>query len=283
MHNDDGDSIISLHTIHSTVQTLISDATELLDGTLLFGKQPPRQVSVATLQDDACNLKGRSFRDHPENGLQATSFWLTDQLADDADLFDHFVCPPFSTEQDPHLTALLGLSGARYRKNAIHDYFKANQNFLQYMAVIIILTSPIPMSEAEMANITWRNHSSPRNLRIHMGDFILVTTIRGPTENKPAARFLPSVVGNLLARYLAYVEPFLSFFLSALRLPRNRPYLFTDEKGEAWRPEQFSECMRQSSDRLMGQSLSVSEWRKIAIAIDRRDLGGKSCKLYGVD
>ena len=278
-----GDIPISLHTIHSAVQTLIYEATELLEGTLLFGKQVPRQVSVATLQDEATNLKGRSFRDNKDNGLKGASDWLTDQLSDDADLFDHFVCPPFSTEQDPHLTELLGLSGARYRRDAIERYFEANQTFLQHMAVMFILTSAVPMSGEELANVTWRNHSSPRNLRIHMGDIMLVTTIRQDGEDRPAARFLPSLVGNLLVRYLVYVEPFLSFFLSALRLPRTRPQLFIDEKSEVWTPQRFSDCMRRFSERLMGQSIGLSEWREIAIAIDRRDLGGQSCKLYGVD
>ena len=96
---------------------------------------------------------------------------------------------------------------------------------------------------------------------------------------RPVARFLPPSIGNLVVRYLIYIPPVVQLFSHCMQLPIPRGALFRAEQG-VWSPARLSAAMKLYTRRLLGSPIKISQWRHIAVALDRRLLQGITCQIY---
>jgi hypothetical protein len=84
-------------------------------------------------------------------------------------------------------------------------------------------------------------------------------------------RYLPTRVGRLLVRYLAIVLPFREYLRVA---GSHSEWLWTNDQGQHWTSDKVSDILARSTGRHMGLRLTLSAWRHIAIAIDRKHVRG---------
>jgi len=168
--NEDGTSIthrdvtLSIPAWRASLQQLLSEAREILDGTLLLGLAGVPCYLPAMLQDDLGDTRpGRSFVTCSRNNLETVDDWLTKQIRSSAKLRKRFL----QAEPDS--------SSVGYRQSAMNEHLHANQEFLQRLAVLIHMGSGLPARQRELVEITWRNEEGPRNLYISHGRVVMIT------------------------------------------------------------------------------------------------------------
>ncbi|OBT81213.1 hypothetical protein VE02_10225 [Pseudogymnoascus sp. 03VT05] len=82
---------------------------------------------------------------------------------------------------------------------------------------------------------------------------------RGNTEY--IIRYLPDDIGQLLAQYLVYIQPF-----ARVLNHRETEYLFADVKGP-WAGEELSRELAKETTKHLGVRLTIMQWRHVAIGI----------------
>ena len=172
-----------------------------------------------------------------------------------------------------------------YRHLEVSRYLYADKRFLQLLAILTVMTGGLPPRRKELLGICWCNREAPRNLYLHAGLLVLLTNYhkgQWRVGSRPCARALPVCVGEPLIHYLIYVTPVLGLFSHCMRYPVPSGALFREDQG-TWAPEQLSAAIKLHTQRLLGDSIKVSQWRHIAIALDRRLLQGIACQVYNVN
>ena len=278
--NEDGTSIthrdvtLSIPAWRASLQQLLSEAREILDGTLLLGLAGVPCYLPAMLQDDLGDTRpGRSFVTCSRNNLETVDDWLTKQIRSSAKLRKRFL----QAEPDS--------SSVGYRQSAMNEHLHANQEFLQRLAVLIHMGSGLPARQRELVEITWRNEEGPRNLYISHGRVVMITGYHKTQRlvgTKPVARFLAPAVGEILVRYLIFARPFVRFLGHCKELPAPRGHVFLDAENQLWQASRMRDCMGRQTKRVLGVPLLFLRYRHMAIAMDRRLLQGIGCKGYGI-
>jgi len=266
------------------LETLLHEAAKCLNDTLLFGLQGLAGYPVESLHDNMAERRpGRSFLDDPRNQLSTVKDNVLQQLFIRPDLRRRFFLEEALPTSD---------SGAEQQSQPVRInpaeaavYSHANKQFLQLLAVLIVMTAGLPPRRKELLGVSWCNDGNPRNVFIYDGLVALVTTYHKSqwrVGSRPVARFLPPYLGNVLVRYLIYIPPILRFLDHCSQASPPRGLLFST--GEVvWHPDRLSAAMTSLTRQTMGVPVRYRQWRHIAIALDRRLLQGVGCQAYGVD
>ncbi|KAL2040046.1 hypothetical protein N7G274_007449 [Stereocaulon virgatum] len=262
--------------------TIVTDdcmqASELLEQSLLFDLSDLTTYTASSLRDDFTRTEpGWSFLQDTRNGLTQAKDYVLNHLRTDTRLQQRFFKGSLREERSA--------DELQYCRPAIAGYLHADKRFLQLLAVLIIMTAGLPPRRPELLGIYWCNRDTPRNLFIYDGLLAVLTSYhksqwRG--GSRPIARFLPPRVGDLVIRDLIYVIPVVNLFTHCMRSPIPRGALFREEQG-LWLPAQLSTAVKLHTRRLLGFPLKISQWRHIAIALDRRLLQGVACQVYNIN
>ncbi|KAK3617147.1 hypothetical protein LTR22_026828 [Elasticomyces elasticus] len=142
--------------------------------------------------------------------------------------------------------------GWAWRESAISTFETHVQEFLQWLCVLIHISSGQPLREPELFSILWRNmqrrhHITLRHERVMVHtEYSKQQQQQGPYQN--SVRFLAEPVGTLLLDYLAFVRPLRELFLrKSSRQTLIPPFLW---KKDGKIPQ-----------------LHISNWRQITVAI----------------
>ena len=153
------------------------------------------------------------------------------------------------------------------------DYLR----FLEMMMVLVHITGGLPARGTELASIKYSNAlNGQRDVYISKGLVYILTQYNkseAVTERpKLIARFLPYRVSRLIIAWVADVLPFREALQVNSGIGVNQPranYLFETE-GEIWSTNKISTIMGQVFEAHFSHHITVSRWRHIAIAIDKR-------------
>jgi len=97
---------------------------------------------------------------------------------------------------------------------------------------------------------------------------------RGNTEY--IIRCLPQRLGQILAQYLVYIQPF-----ARVLDQRESEYLFGDLQGP-WAGEELTRELIKTTEKHLGVRLTTSRWRHVAIGIATRHLA-RASKIWEKD
>lgn len=278
------DITLTIQAWRDSLQRLLGEARDILDGTLLLGLSGVPRHTPAMLQDDMGDCRpGQSFVGCRQNGLEVVENWLAKQVRASPDLRAQFLQskPRLTPDPTPEMTT----DTLRYRQSAINQHLHAEQEFLQRMAVLIHMGSGLPARQRELVEISWRNEEGPRNLYLSHGRVVMVTgyhKTQHKVGTKPVARFLAPAVGEILVRYLILALPFARFLGHCKGLPPRRGNLFLDAENQLWGASKMRDCLARQTRRVLGVPLPFARYRHMAIAMDRRLLQGVGCKAYGI-
>ena len=262
------------------LRTLLSEAADLLNDSLLFGLEGLADYPVESLQDNMAELRpGLCFLDDPRNRLHAVKDNIVRQLFQKLELRQRY----FKEQLVPNPQAEQGQS-ILVDQVQLDIYLHANQRFLQLLAVLIIMTARLPPRRKELLGVSWCNQETLRNIYIYDGLLAVITFYHKSqwrVGSRPVARFLPPYLGNILVRYLIYTPPVIRFFHYCMRSSYPRGFLFSTSE-DTWHPERLSAAIKSHTKRTLGFSIRHRQWRHIAIALDRRLLQGVGCQVYGI-
>ena len=93
-------------------------------------------------------------------------------------------------------------------------------------------------------------------------------------ETKVIPRFLPWRVGQLLAVYLAYVQPFSETLDQKTRGPPRSDYLWNNKNGP-WHTEQLTKILTEETTLRMGLRMTTQDYRHIVICMGREYIGAE--------
>ncbi len=252
---------------------MLTEAQELLQEVLLFKLYAVPKFPAKTLHDHFSDLdKGHCFLDDAQNQLSEVQDWLIQQLTTQPNMLSHF------THQTTHRNKL------KYHKAAMHDYLQAHQHFLQLLTVLMYITDSLPPHGKELVGIQWHNWQTLRNIFISHNLVIMMTgyhKMQHHIGTQLITHFLLPMMGNLLIQYLIYILSFVRFLQHCMQKPHPQGFLFSE--GEtAWNSQRFGQAVISLTRRFLGMALTTRQWRHIAIALDRRILGGDGCRAHGV-
>ena len=122
-----------------------------------------------------------------------------------------------------------------------------------------------------------------RNVFVIHGHMVVVTRYHKSQSqfDKPKVipRFLPWRVGQLLAVYLAYVQPFQEFVAGkACKLDRS-DYIWSSEFGP-WGTDRLTKIIGRETEKGLGWRLTTLDYRHVAIALGREVIGDRFAQGY---
>ncbi len=260
------------------LRDIFCEASKLLVHSLLFDLSDLTTYTASSLRDDLTRTEpGWSFLQDTRNGLTVAKDHVLNHLRTDKGLQRRFFKESRRQGRNPDKLP--------YHRPAIAEYLHADKRFLQLLAILIMMTAGLPPRRPELLGVYWCNQEAPRNLYIYDGLLAVMTShhkSQWRVGSRPVARFLPPSIGDLVIRYLIYVVPVIHLFTHCMQSPVPRGALFREEQG-LWSPAQLSTAVKLHTRRLLGFSLKISQWRHIAIALDRRLLQGVACQVYNID
>jgi hypothetical protein len=210
---------IDIARFRSMVGAVIEEAEDKLWRDLIWTVREQRfEIPLDKLQDDVTWTKrGVSFVDNANNGLQNKQDWMIERaLTDD--------------------------KGRKLRKRGewsrseVQKYLRMVDQFRELLLFCIHTTGGQPARGTEITSIRFRNgFQQDRNVFAIQGHIVIVTRYHKSQSqfDKPKVipRFLPWRIGQLLAVYLAYVQPFQQYLTVKVRGLGRTDHIWSNEYG----------------------------------------------------
>jgi superfamily II DNA helicase RecQ len=159
-----------------------------------------------------------------------------------------------------------------WRRSSIQLYRELTQTFLKDLAAVVHLSSGPPVRAPEILSPMWRNTERLRHIQLRNGKVMIhllehkMMATTGRTRDN--IRFLCDELGELLVNYLVYVVPLLeSMAWQGGSEDCANAFLWVDEKGDRWHPEQFSSILEAACRRAGVPELNTKVWRQMSSAI----------------
>lgn len=168
-------------------------------------------------------------------------------------------------------------------KQAVRQYHKQVDAFLEGLLLLIHITSGQPARGSEITSLQHTNSTFHRNMFIEHGLVALVTSYhKGYTctgSTKIIHRYLPKEVSELVVYYLWMVLPFLRELdlLVPSKKSRATSFLWPDGDG-CWNSQRLSNVLKRATAGISKAPMTIPIYRHVAIAISRRHLNGGGFK-----
>ena len=243
------------------VTSLIDEAEELLCKKLLFSDNLSivREKDLTKLEDDMNNKNILfSFIDEPGNKLSGGRERILGNLQKSTKW------KAMVREEDGHIY---------FNSKAVFKYISEMETFLEYLLILVHLTSGQPARGTELTTIRYRNAlQNLRNIYIEDGQVMVVTEVHKSQAimdvPRVISRFLPSRVGQLLVTYLADVLPFRRMIDRESMASTPEGFLWADKKG-VWGTNRMCKALARETSIHLGHRITVADYRHIAIGIDQ--------------
>jgi superfamily II DNA or RNA helicase len=175
----------------------------------------------------------------------------------------------------------------QFSRDAIQQWLKDSEHLLDVLAALIHLTSGQPSRATELSELTYANGSGTRRGMSYFCDRLV--TLMGNSKahseasrNKGIPRFIARPVSRIIEHYLIFVRPVAIYFSNYVGLSGAEPmsvYLFASPAEEhnwsgAHLRTVFAKCISRWFK--SGQTLSVGQFRHVAIALTRFHLAKTS-------
>jgi superfamily II DNA helicase RecQ len=242
------------------VHDIIAEAEDMLWRKLMWTKDRERfEIALHKLEDDVTFTKrGVSFITNPKNKLEDKREWM--------------------------LNRALGVNvGRKMRRRGewvmrqVRAYLREIDRFREKLLFCVHLTGGQPARGTEITTIRFRNgYAQDRNIFAIHGHVVVVTRYHKSQSqlDKPKVipRFLPWRVGQLLALYLVYVQPFQEYLSVQVKGSGWSDYVWANEKGP-WETDRLTRVIKRETESRLGAKLTTHDYRHTAISIGRRVVG----------
>jgi superfamily II DNA helicase RecQ len=175
------------------------------------------------------------------------------------------------------------LSGRQMRQNGqwntrlVRQYLRRIETFLEMLLFSVHTTAGQPARGTEITSVRFRNgFLQDRNLYVIDGRVVLITRYHKSQSQfdtpKVIPRFLPWRVGQLLAVYLGYVQPFREHLLVEIEGGGWSDYVWSGPHGP-WETERLTRIITRETTNRLGERLTTLDYRHAAISIGRVFVG----------
>jgi superfamily II DNA helicase RecQ len=258
---------IALSRFRSMVQGAIAEAEDMLWRDLLHvGLDERFEIPLDELRDDVTWTKrGVSFIDNTHNGLREKRKWTLKHILSDKD-------------------------GSKMRNQRswamphVRRYLRKVDRFRELLLLCMHLTGGQPARGTEMTTLRFKNgYLQDRNIFVMHGQMVFVTRYHKSQSqmDKPKVipRFLPWRVGQVLAVYLAYLQPVQEYLSVQVKGSGWSDYIWANEQGP-WETDRLTRIMIRESQKRLGTRLTTHDYRHVAISIGREVIGEQFARGY---
>jgi superfamily II DNA or RNA helicase len=258
---------IALSRFKSMVQGAIAEAEDMLWKDLLCtGLDDRFEIPLDELRDDVTWTKrGVSFIDNTHNGLREKRKWTLKRILSDKD-------------------------GSKMRNQRswamphVRRYLRKVDRFRELLLLCMHLTGGQPARGTEMTTLRFKNgYLQDRNIFVMHGQMVFVTRYHKSQSqmDKPKVipRFLPWRVGQVLAVYLAYLQPVQEYLSVQVKGDGWSDYIWANEQGP-WETDRLTRIMIRESQKRLGTRLTTHDYRHVAISIGREVVGEQFARGY---
>jgi superfamily II DNA helicase RecQ len=261
---------IIMEKFKAMVQRAITDAEEMFWDRLMWTPDPSDRLvmDIDKLTDDITFRKlGAYFVENRHNGV--ASKWK-------------------DVTMDKMLTSSRGKKmhrNGRWHTRLVREYMREVDKFRKLLLFCIHITGGQPARGTEILSLRFKNGSyRDRNIFI-MDGFVTTVTLYNKTEAewdtpKVVPRFLPWRVGQLLALYLVYSQPFVE--MVSVRTGQGcgwSEYIWADDKGP-WETPKLTSILRHRTGQDLGHALGTLDFRHAAVGIGRVYVGDTFASGY---
>lgn len=253
-----GNTSIRLEDVKTLFKVEHAKALDLLNEQLLFGSSNIAPIAVPLLQD---NMDDETI---------GTWFYHSNRDAIDREtLFREFEKHPAISDRfirkNEKGDAALDLAAIRVYEGYV-------QMFLRALLVLIHIGAGQPVRSSEILSTKWKNTANQRrNIIIRHHKVMMHLTyhkgLEKTAQSKDNIRFLPGPIGDLLVKFLVYVQPLRQMFLRRQSPETVLPAFLWQKDGKVWDDEKLSECLKESCHLAGVPVLNVSTWRQMTVAI----------------
>lgn len=249
------------------VRGVVEEAEGKLWKDLMWATQEEQfEVPLDKLQDDVTWTKrGVSFVDNAKNGLQDKREWMIKR-------------------------ALADVRGKKLRKQGewsrleVRKYLRKVDRFMELLLFCVHVTGGQPARGTEITSIRFRNgFQQDRNVFAIQGHMVVVTRYHKSQSqfDKPKVipRFLPWRVGQLLAIYLAYVQPFQQYLTVKVKGSGRSDHIWANEYGP-WGTDRLTKVINRESSKRLGTRLTTLDYRHVAVSLGREKVGEQFSRGY---
>ncbi len=261
---------IVMEKFKAMVQRAVTDAEDLFWERLMWTPDPSDRLvlDIDKLTDDITFRKlGAYFVDNKQNGLALK--WK-------------------DVTMDKMLTSSRGKKmhrGGKWHMRLVREYMREVDKFRKLLLFCVHVSGGQPARGTEILSLRFKNGSyRDRNVFIMDGS-VMTVTLYNKTEAewdipKVVPRFLPWRVGQLLALYLVYSQPFVEML--SVRTGEGcgwSEYIWADDKGP-WETPKLTNVLRQRTGQDLGHALGTLGFRHAAVGIGREHVGDTFASGY---
>ncbi|CAA9967212.1 RecQ family helicase [Pyrenophora teres f. maculata] len=253
-------------------QQLVAWAEDMLWQELMWVPRTEDRFTIplADIIDDVSLARqGESFVTRPQNklshGLQSMLTWAQQR------------------ERGRRLQSDDGVwSHARVKR-----YLRQVDRFLELLLLGVHITSGQPGRGPEITSIRHRN-SFLQDRNIYVVDGQVMTVVRYCKSQaqwdkpKVVPRYLPARLGQVMAVYLVYLQPFCEYLRVHVLGGPTTDYVWADNQGP-WNTDRLTRLLKRETGKALGMQLNTQRYRHTAVGIGRVVVGDNFSKGYQDD
>lgn len=172
----------------------------------------------------------------------------------------------------------------RWQPTRMRRYLRLLHRFWRLLAICIHVQGGQPARGPELLSIRFRNGGlQERNIYVMDGQMTIITRYhKSQSLNdrpKIVPRFLPWRCGQILAVYLAYVQPFQEHLRQVLTQQAWSDYVWYNNKG-SWETDQLTAALQHETALGLGHAYGTLDYRHIAVSIGREVIGESFASGY---
>ncbi|GAB7357797.1 hypothetical protein MBLNU459_g0613t1 [Dothideomycetes sp. NU459] len=250
------------------ISDVITEAETLLWSKLMWtGRDERFEMPLMDMEDDVTWTKrGVSFVNNTRNNLQDGHQWMLKKAK--------------SSEGGRKLR----VNGV-WQVRKVRRYLREVDKFMELLLFCVHLTGGQPARGTEITSVRFRNgFLQDRNIFVIHGSMVTITRYHKSQSQydtpKVIPRFLPWRVGQILAVYLSYIQPFQE--LLAVQTTGSAgwsDYLWAGKQGP-WETDRLTKVISRETQKHLGNKLTTHDYRHGAIAIGRRFVGQEFARGY---
>jgi superfamily II DNA helicase RecQ len=260
---------IIIRQFQKMARDVVGEAEQMLWQELMWAAEQGQRfvVPLDRIVDDVTFTKrGISFVSRSSNGLAGGLQWMLERMT--------------RSSEGRKMRA----DGGGWRARLVRKFVRRIDRFLELLLFTVHMTAGQPARGTEITTLRHRNgFLQDRNIFVMDGQVVMVTRYHKSQSQwdkpKVVPRFLPWRVGQLVAVYLAYLQPFREYLTVQVLGGGWSDYVWADARGP-WETERLTRVIARETEQRMGNRLTTHDYRHAAVGIGRVVVGESFARGY---
>jgi superfamily II DNA or RNA helicase len=169
----------------------------------------------------------------------------------------------------------------------VRRYLLQVDRFLEMLLCAVHVTSGQPGRGSEITTMRHRNGAlQDRNIFVVDGQIMTVVRYHKSQSQwdkpKVVPRFLPPQLGQVMAIYLVYIQPFREYLRLQVLEGNYTDYIWSNEQGP-WETDRLMRVLKRETAQRLGAKLHILNYQHAAVGIGREKVGKAFSKGYDDD